>query len=81
MAGLLNYLALVVCERDFWPANGAGGRLSVEAAVSDVGVLGLAFGTHGELAHSGVLAVVGDFFDNGVSRAAICAVYEWIWVP
>lgn len=73
-------VAGVVGEVYFRTAAATGDRLGVKAAVGDVGVLGGALLAHRKRGHCGVRAVVGDGFYNGISRAAVGAVYKGIAV-
>ncbi len=54
--------------------------MCVEAAVEGIVVFSLAGGAHGEVGHGGEGAVVGDVFDDGVTRAAVGAVGERVAV-
>ena len=68
----------MVGEVQVWSALGAGVGLGVEASVGGVVVFRLAGGAHFEGGHGGVGAIVGDGFNNGVSRSAISAVDKGI---
>jgi len=62
------------------PADRAGVRLGVKAAVQRVVVFRLAGRAHGEGAHGGHRPVVGHGFDDGVARPAVGAVGEGVAV-
>jgi hypothetical protein len=50
----------------------------MKTAIRRIFILRLARRTHGETGHGRVYPVVGDIFDNGQPRAAICAIDEGI---
>ena len=62
------------------PADRAGVRLRVEAAVRRIVVLRLAVGAHREAPHGGGRAVVGDGRDDAVAGTAVGAVGERVAV-
>ena len=70
----------IIEQEDARAALGTRIRLRVETPVGRIVVLTLAVGTHEELAHGGVRAVVGDVLYDAVTRAAVGAVYEGIAV-
>ena len=61
-------------------AGGAGVGLGMEAAVEGVVVFCLAGGAHGEDAHGGFVAIVGDIFDDGEAGATVGTVDEGILI-
>src|SRR5205807_7633377 len=61
-------------------AGGAGVGLGVEAAVQGIVVFCLAGGAHGEDAHGGLVAIVGDILDDCEAGATVGAVDKGIMI-
>ena len=62
------------------PTLRAGNGFGMKAPVSRVTVFTMALGAHPKGGHSSLWPVVGERLNNGISRAAVCTVYEWIEV-
>ena len=77
----LKSFTLRVEEEHLRPADGAAVGLSVIAPVLDIVVFPVAVGTHGELAHRGLAAVVWHVLYNSKARTAVGAVYKRIFIP
>src|ERR1700679_3969664 len=68
-------------KRERRSAEPAGVGLRVKATIIGIGILGRAGAAHREGGHGCAGAVIGDALDDGVARAAVGAVGEWIAEP
>jgi hypothetical protein len=78
LVALRQNLPIPIPEFEMGTAFRASIRLSVKPAIGRIFVLIATFITHGECLHRSIAPVVGQRFDNTVSRSAVGAVREWI---